>query len=127
MNDVRYDLRAYGFCTKVPLVTKDTQWKHYFDEKFANINIDIDPQEIKETIETTIETTLDTTLDEKLTGVHEHIESAKNHLCCDICCAKNDIKKHIDDKIDPIQFEEQFSNLNEQVNEILEKLNNNNN
>ena len=50
MNDVRYDLRAYGFCTKVPLVTKDTQWRHYFDEKFANIDIDIDPQEIKETI-----------------------------------------------------------------------------
>ena len=49
MNDVRYDLRAYGFCTKVPLVTKDTQWKHYFDEKFAKIDIDIDPQEIKET------------------------------------------------------------------------------
>ena len=57
--------------------------------------------------------------------VHKHIEDAKEHLCCDVYCAKNDIKNHIDHKIDTINFEEQFSNLNEQVTEILNRLDNN--
>ena len=57
--------------------------------------------------------------------IHKHIEDAKEHLCCDVFCAKNDNKKYIDKKIDPINFEEQFSNLNEQVTEILSRLDNN--
>lgn len=63
-------------------------------------------------------------LKEEIKGIHHHIEDAKDHLCCDICCAKTDIKKHIDNKFDEINFEEQFSNLNEQAEAILEKLNN---
>ncbi len=50
------------------------------------------------------------------------IEDAKEHLCCDICCSKNEIINHIDSKIDAVNFEEEFSNLNEQVAEILRKL-----
>lgn len=110
------DYRGWKFWDKVPLVPRDQQWKYYFDSKFGSI--DIDSNEIKETIENT----LDDSLNCKFHRVHEHIEEAKNHLCCDICCAKKDIKQHIDNKFDAINFEEEFSNLNEQVETIIRKL-----
>ena len=127
--DIKTDYRCYKFFDKVPLISCKDQMKSYFDNKFGAIDIDIDTEEIKETIVNTIDSslnsTLDSTLDSKLNKVHKHIEDAKEHLCCDVFCAKNDIKKHIDKKIDPINFEEQFSNLNEQVTEILNRLDNN--
>ena len=127
--DIKSDYRCDNFCDKVPLISCKDQMKLYFDNKFGAIDIDIDTEEIKETIVNTIDSSLDSTLnstlDNKLNKVHHHIEDAKEHLCCDVFCAKNDIKKHIDNKIDTINFEEQFSNLNEQVTEILNKLDNN--
>ena len=122
--DIRTDYRRDKFCDNVPLISCKDQMKLYFDNKFGAIDIDIDSEEIKETIVNTIDSSLDSSLDSKLNKVHKHIEDAKEHLCCDVFCAKNDIKKHIDKKIDPINFEEQFSNLNEQVTEILNKLDN---
>lgn len=118
--DIRTDYRRDKFCDNVPLISCKDQMKLYFDNKFGAIDIDIDSEEIKETIVNTI----DSSLDSKLNKVHKHIEDAKEHLCCDVYCAKNDIKNHIDHKIDTINFEEQFSNLNEQVTEILNKLDN---
>ena len=123
--DIKTDYRCDKFCDKVPLISCKDQMKLYFDNKFGAIDIDIDSEEIKETIVNTIDSSLDSSLDSKLNKVHKHIEDAKEHLCCDVFCAKNDIKKHIDKKIDPINFEEQFSNLNEQVTEILSRLDNN--
>ena len=127
--DIKTDYRRDEFFDKVPLISCKDQMKLYLDNKFGAIDIDIDTEEIKETIVNTIDSTLDSTLnstlDNKLNKVHHHIEDAKEHLCCDVFCAKNDIKKHIDNKIDTINFEEQFSNLNEQVTEILNKLDNN--
>ena len=123
--DIRTDYRCDKFCDKVPLISCKDQMKLYFDNKFGAIDIDIDSEEIKETIVNTIDSSLDSSLDSKLNKVHKHIEDAKEHLCCDVYCAKNDIKNHIDHKIDTINFEEQFSNLNEQVTEILNKLDNN--
>lgn len=122
--DIRTDYRRDKFCDKVPLISCKDQMKLYFDNKFGAIDIDIDSEEIKETIVNTIDSSLDSSLDSKLNKVHKHIEDAKEHLCCDVYCAKNDIKNHIDHKIDTINFEEQFSNLNEQVTEILNKLDN---
>ena len=123
--DIKTDYRCDKFCDKVPLISCKDQMKLYFDNKFGAIDIDIDSEEIKETIVNTIDSSLDSSLDSKLNKVHKHIEDAKEHLCCDVYCAKNDIKKHIDNKIDTINFEEQFSNLNEQVTEILNRLDNN--
>ena len=127
--DIKTDYRRDEFFDKVPLISCKDQMKLYFDNKFGAIDIDIDTEEIKETIVNTIDSSLDSTLnstlDNKLNKVHQHIEDAKEHLCCDVFCAKNDIKKHIDNKIDTINFEEQFSNLNEQVTEILNRLDNN--
>ena len=122
--DIKTDYRRYKFFDKVPLISCKDQMKSYFDNKFGAIDIDIDTEEIKETIVNTIDSSLDSSLDSKLNKVHKHIEDAKEHLCCDVYCAKNDIKNHIDHKIDTINFEEQFSNLNEQVTEILNKLDN---
>lgn len=120
--DIRMDYRGWKFRDKVPLIPRDRIWKAYFDAKFdaINIDVDIDEEEIKETIEDTI----NNNLDDKFCKVHKHIEEAKDHLCCDICHAKKDVKKHIDDKFDAINFEEQFSNLNEQAETIIQKLNN---
>lgn len=116
--NIKTEYRGWRFFDKVPLISREDQWKYYFDGKFDGISVDIDADEIRETIETA----LDDGLDCKLGKVHKHIEDAKEHLCCDICHSKNDIKRHIDSKIDPIHFEEQFSNLNEQVAEILNRL-----
>lgn len=130
--NIRTDYRGWKFWDKVPLVTRDKMWKTYLDGKFANIDVDvdvdvdIDEEGIKQTITDTINENLgnlDLGLDDKFCKVHKHIEETEEHLCCDICCAKKDIKKHIDDKLDPINFEEKFSNLNEQADLILQKLN----
>lgn len=154
--DIRQYYRCWGFWEKVPLVSREDQWLSYFNQKFADIDIDTD--EICEAIEATLNETLDVKVDE----VQSHIDEAKEFLCTDICtakdeienaidesnesikahidetaedvkntlsckirCAKTEIENHIDAKIDPIHFEEQFSNLNEQVLEILRKLDNN--
>ena len=123
--DIKTDYRRDKFFDNVPLISCKDQMISYLEGKFGSIDIDIDSDEIKETIVNTIDSTLNSTLDSKLDKVHKHIEDAKEHLCCDVYCAKNDIKKHIDNKIDTINFEEQFSNLNEQVTEILNRLDNN--
>ena len=123
--DIKTDYRRDKFFDNVPLISCKDQMISYLEGKFGSIDIDIDSDEIKETIVNTIDSTLNSTLDSKLDKVHKHIDDAKEHLCCDVYCAKNDIKKHIDNKIDTINFEEQFSNLNEQVTEILNRLDNN--
>lgn len=119
--DIRMDYRGWKFRDKVPLIPRDQQWKSYFDAKFGGIDVDvdIDTNEIKETIENA----LNSSLDSKLCHVHKHIEDAKEHLCCDICCARKDIKEHINSKFEEINFEEKFSNLNEQAETIIQKLN----
>ena len=123
--DIKTDYRRDKFFDNVPLISCKDQMISYLEGKFGSIDIDIDSDEIKETIVNTIDSTLNSILDSKLDKVHKHIDDAKEHLCCDVYCAKNDIKKHIDNKIDTINFEEQFSNLNEQVTEILNRLDNN--
>ena len=146
--DIKMDYRGWLFRDKVPLITKDKMWKKYFDTKFGDIDIDVDSmteeikdtvettienglnngldtmtEQVKETVETTIENSLNTGFESKLCGVHKHIEDAKNHICCDICHAKKDIKQHVNNKFEAINFEEQFSNLNEQAEIIINKLN----
>lgn len=134
--DIKSDYRGWRFWDKVRLIPREEQWKNYFDSKFDNIEVDVhcdcdcgpefDPNEIIEPIENKIDTsveTLENDLNEKLCKVHKHIEDAEQHLCCDICCAKNDIKNHIDEKIEPImEFETNFSDLNAQVQEILNRI-----
>lgn len=87
--------------------------------------IDTHIDEAKDDITNEISNEITNKLSSSEERIQNYIDEAKEHLCCDICCAKNEIKKHIDDKIDPINFEEKFLNLNEQVAEILSKLDNN--
>ena len=139
--DIKTEYRRYKFFDKVPLIPKDEQWLSYFDGKFSNINVD--GNEIKEIIEQTLDKNLDdkfdevntnladkfdevnTKLDDKFDEVNTHIDDAKDHLCCDICCSKNEIKKEINNfqtKFDAINFEDKFSDLNEQAERIIAKL-----
>ena len=124
--DIRQEYRRWKFWDKVPLITKDQQWKRYFDNKFdsidVDVDVDVDTEPIKEVVETTIENVLEGAFTTELNKVHKHIEDAKDHLCCDICCAKNNVKKHMDDIFQSINFEEKFSNLNEQAQTIINKL-----
>lgn len=120
--DIKSDYRGWRFLDKVPLISRDEQWKSYFDSKFSDIDVDVDID--TDGIVEDVADALKDILDDELCCVHKHIEDAKKHLCCDICHAKNDIKSHIDEKIEPImQFEEQFSDLNEQVQTIIGLLN----
>ena len=122
--DIKSDYRGWRFRDKVNLIPKDQQWMEYFDTKFNDIDIDVDfdfdPNEIIQPIENAIEVNVQNAVEvinnntnEKSTCINEHIESAKEHLCCDICCARQDIKHHIDEK---------FDDLNEQVQTIINKI-----
>lgn len=147
LRDIREYYPSWNFCDKVPLVNKDEQWVSYFEEKFGNIDVDIDYDKFKEIVDTSVSENIqevdehidnskeeiiekiNTTsedvkesLNTNIDSVKEQVSETEKELACKICCAKNDINKHIDEKIDPIQFEEKFSNLNEQVGEILKKL-----
>ena len=135
---IRRDLRRWGFCDRVKLIPKDVQWKNYFDDKFDNIEVNVDTEDLKHdieetiqasvteavgsSVETAVENAVENNIDPKLCKIHKHIEDAKDHLCCDICCSKNEIIRHIDEKPDPVDFVEEFSNLNEQVAQINRKL-----
>ena len=118
-NDIRVKYRTYGYRSNVPLVSREQQWKSYFDGKFGGIDVDvdIDTSGITESI-----TNLGEKMDTKFCEIHHHLDDVKCHLCCDICCAKKDIKKHIDTKFTEVNFERKFSDLNAQVEQILSKL-----
>lgn len=131
--DIKMDYRGWLFRDKVGLIPRDRLWKDYFEKKFSEIDIDVDfdTDQIQQMIDNainSIEDNFGTVIEDKLHShlchVHKHIEEAKDHLCCDICCAKKDIKDHVDCLFDSINFEEQFSNLNEQAQRIIQKLDN---
>jgi len=120
MKDIRSYYRGWIYRDKVPFIPREQQWIDYFNSKFDGIDVDVDVDIDTDAITQSIKDELESSL----CCVHKHIEEAKKHLCCDICYAKKDIKKHIDEKIEPIMlFEENFSNLNEQVQQILDKIN----
>ncbi len=155
MNEMEY--RGWRFRESKLLIPREVQWKVYFDNKFADI--DIDKEEIRQVMDEALEEDLEpkfAAVNEHIDEVHEHIEQditeakddieenveagiteakdeiiekigsvdvepivtaakieieekieeAKDHLCCDICCAKNAIIEHIDEKL---------SDLNQQV------------
>lgn len=130
MNDDKagYRYRRYGFRSNVPLISTRDQWMSYFDDRFENIDTTCECEcncdggcgcdDIKEAITEAI----NENLDEKFCHVHHHIEDAKEQISCKVCCAKKAIIKHIDDTVETINFAQNFSDLNEQVQEILEKL-----
>ena len=129
--DIKSDYRGWRFRDKVPLIPREQQWFSYFNSKFDDIDIDvdvdIDTDDLKQYFKTTIEEDLSSVhehIDNAECHINTHIDEAKCHLCCKINDAKNNINHHIDEKIEPIlHFEENFSNLNEQVQQILGRLN----
>lgn len=142
--DIRIKYRTYGYRGNVPFIPFkqqfDQKWTAYFEGKFnhvddrfdnvdnkidnidVDVNVDVDTEGIRQTIVETLAGQLEG-LNEKFCEIHTHINEAKCHLCCDICCAKKEINKHIDDKFEAVNFERKFSDLNDQVTEILSRLN----
>lgn len=148
MKDIGTEYRKYKFFDKVPLISKDKQWKEYIDEKVNGIDITVDNDGIANAISNNVSSKFEGVsqkiddakesivtnvaanskeVSENIQKARESIEyvinTAKDDINCNICCSKKEIKKHIDNKIDPIKFEEKFSNLNDQVASILSKIN----
>ena len=46
------DIRVYNYHDNEPLITRMTQAKKYFDDKFANIHADVDLTEVENKIDT---------------------------------------------------------------------------
>jgi len=100
--------------------------ENYLDKKFSNISID--KNEIKETIESSVHDSLGN-IDCKFCSVHNHIEKAKDEIISsetggctcnlatkeDIANAVAQINTHTDEKFDEIDFDRQFSDLNQQI------------
>lgn len=100
--------------------------ENYLDKKFSNISID--KNEIKETIESSVHDSL-SNIDCKFCSVHNHIEKAKDEIISsetggctcnlatkeDIANAVAQINTHTDEKFDEIDFDRQFSDLNQQI------------
>lgn len=134
------EYKEYGFNDKVPLIDKCSQMYNYFESKFNGIG-SVDTQ----LIETTIENTIDNSMNEvncKLCGINRHIEDAKQEIieevhnidietpCMCNIATKDDIRKavedintHTDEKFKEIDFEKEFGDLNQQVLEIINKIN----
>ena len=100
--------------------------ENYLDKKFSNISVD--KNEIRETIESSVHDSLGN-IDCKFCSVHNHIERAKDEIInagtggctCnlatkeDIANAVAQINTHTDEKFDEIDFDRQFSDLNQQI------------
>lgn len=138
MENISTEYRKYKFCDNVPLIPKENQWKEYLDSKFddIDIDIDIDTDDMSEKIEiiskhidevkkevTEIVSNQTDVINKAKESVEYKIDTAKDNINCNICCTAKGIKKHIVNKIDSFKFEEKFSNLNDQVSEIINKLN----
>lgn len=110
------DIRRYDYHDDEPLITRMTQAKEYFENKFANIKVKtvVDFTEVEDKI------------DSSTAEIKDAIEDAKPCLCNlatkqDVCRAKCEIIHHIHEDKEEIvtEFNEKFYNLNEIVkNEI---------
>lgn len=132
------EYKEYGFDDKVPLIDKCSQMYGYFEQKFSGVSVDTDV--IENTITNTIENSM-SDMNCKFCGVNNHINNAKNeiihelkHVEAKMPCTCNfttkddvkkavcDINKHTDEKFDEIDFSKQFSDLNQQVRELNDKI-----
>lgn len=132
--EIKNDLREYGYLDQIPLSSRCEQIKDYLDKKIG------DTSEIKEVIKETITDSM-SDYDERFCHTNCHIERAKKEIihkieeggsgggcCCnlatkeDISNAIEEINEHTDSKFDEINFKQEFSDLNQQVREIKDKL-----
>lgn len=142
----KQNYKRYDYNSDVGIVTRDEQIKEYLDKKFSSIDVDVnvDMSSVEEKIEKSSQDTIDkiesstqSTIEKLEHGLGKtncHIERAKNEIinnssCCnpcqtntitkdDITNAINEINSHTDDKFNEIDFEKQFSDLNEQIKNL---------
>lgn len=131
----KQNYKRYDYNSDVGIVTRDEQIKEYLDKKFSSIDVDVnvDMSGVEDKIESSTQTTIEK-LEHGLGKTNCHIERAKNEIinnssCCspcqtntitkdDITNAINEINSHTDDKFNEIDFEKQFSDLNEQIKNL---------
>lgn len=138
--DKRNDLRRYGFCEKVPFKSSCENIKEYLDEKLNGIS-GPSQSEIRDTITSSVNSSM-SDIKRGLHNIDRHITHAENHIideihihandgCC--CCgggmSENDIEtivarvnQHTDEKFEEVDIAKNFSDLNEQVAEIMDKI-----
>ena len=137
MNMYENEYKEYGYNDKVPLIDKCSQMYDYLEQKFNSIG-HIDTDVIENTITNTIENSLGD-INCKFCTVNKNINRAKKeiieevqeiktpclcHLATkeDVRQAVKDINEHTDEKFNEINFIEKFSDLNQQVRELKDKL-----
>ena len=135
------DYKMYGYDDAVPFKSKCENMKEYFDEKFAGVN-DVD--------EATIRNTIHSSVSESMCGVNHQLHGIRHDIHCSThtivdeihahsgdcgdCCnermaAKIDeaverVNAHTDERFNGINFEQKFSDLNDQAEEIIRRLGN---
>ena len=128
---MKQDYKRYNYRDNVGLVTGLEQFEDYLNGKLSNITVDTDI--IEESVKKGMDDSI-SKIEDGLDKVNENIENAKNeiienenchHPCIcnlatkqDIQCAVRTINNHTDEKFDSIDFQKQFSDLNEQIKEL---------
>lgn len=134
------DYKRYGFDDNVPYQSCCERIKDYLDDKFAGVN-GVDQKEIHDTITSSI--------NESMSGVNCQLHGIKHDIHCSThvivdeihehagggcqqCLvekiseklddAVNRVNAHTDERFDGVNFEQKFSDLNDQVAEILGKV-----
>ena len=122
------DIRIYNYLEDGSLISQGQQAKKYFDEKFANIHVDVDVDisEIDESLDniTKAINNVPNAVNEKIqdakSDIIEAIEDSKPCLCHlatkeDVCKAKCEVINKITEAKEDI--DETFFDLNEQIND----------
>lgn len=134
------DYKRYGYDDNVPYKSSCESIKEYLDDKFAGVN-GVDKKEIHDTITESMKESM-SGVNRQLNGIkhdihcsthvivdeiHEHSGGGCGECLVDAITEKLDdavkrVNDHTDKRFDGVNFEQHFSDLNDQVAEILGKM-----
>lgn len=119
------DIRVYNYDSNEPLISRMTQAKEYFDNKFANIHMKIDLSGVEGKIDNSteeIKEAINNAADNSTSEIIDAIEESKPCLCHlatkeDVCKAKCAIISKIEEDKDLIikEIDDKFVDLNELI------------
>lgn len=120
----RGDYRVYGYGpTPVNMVNRVDQIKNYLDDKFDNIDVNVDTDAMASAITTSLECVI-ARINDKLDKTNEHIENVKHEIVANIHGQKPCgfvTKEDVQCAIETINAntDERFEDLNEQVKKFM--------
>lgn len=119
------DIRVYNYDSNEPLISRMAQAKEYFDNKFANIHMEIDLSGVEGKIDNSteeIKEAINNAADNSTSEIIDAIEESKPCLCHlatkeDVCKAKCAIISKIEEDKDLIikEIDDKFVDLNELI------------